>query len=119
MKLVRTPQEFISTRTFGQYIGVNIRPDVCAPIQLLAPGRDAPTPANMMTLNKVTAFLMETSDIGLDFVSLDMDSGRVVLLYDASFGNARDDKSQLGYLLLMVDKHKNCNIVHYGSNRCR
>lgn len=43
----------------------------------------------------------------------------MVLLTDASFENARDFKSQLGYLILMVDKHDACNIVDFGSNRCK
>lgn len=42
-----------------------------------------------------------------------------MLVTDASFANARSLKSQLGYIILMVDDEDNCNVVHYGSNRCR
>lgn len=49
----------------------------------------------------------------------DLDSVRLVLLTDASFANARDFKIQLGYIILMVDNHDNCNIILFGSNRCR
>ena len=42
-----------------------------------------------------------------------------MLVTDASFANDKELKSQLGYVILMVDKHNNCNILHYGSNRCQ
>lgn len=28
-------------------------------------------------------------------------------------------KRQLGYVSLMLEKHNNCNILHYGSNKCQ
>lgn len=28
-------------------------------------------------------------------------------------------RNQLGYLIEMVEKHDNCNIVHFGSKRCK
>ena len=63
--------------------------------------------------------MKDTIDQGLDFVALDLKTVRLVLMTDASFANAEGMKSQLGYLILMVDAAGNCNIVHYGSNRCK
>lgn len=42
-----------------------------------------------------------------------------MLLANTSFANARDYRSQLGYLILKVNCDNNCNIVHFGSNRCK
>lgn len=56
---------------------------------------------------------------GLDFVKLDLDTTRLVLITDASFANARDMKSQIRYLILIVDAYNNCNIVRFGSNLCK
>ena len=33
-----TSVEYASHRALAQYVGVNTRPDICAPVQLLAPG---------------------------------------------------------------------------------
>lgn len=114
-----TAASFVSNRALAQYIGVNVRPDVCAPVQLIAPGLEPPTKEEMKLLRKIIDFLKDTSGQGLDYVKVDMDTARIVLLTDASFANARDLKSQLGYLILVVDDDGNCNVLHYGSNRCR
>lgn len=38
---------------------------------------------------------------------------------DASFGNNRDMKSQLGYYILMVVNNNIFNIIHYRNNKCK
>jgi hypothetical protein len=43
---------------------------------------------------------------------------RVVVFCDASFANAENFKSQLGFCVLLVDDEQRANIVHYGSKRC-
>ena len=101
--MVDTVAEFVSHRALAQYIGVNVRPDICTPIQLLAPESIPPSIKEMKTLKKVTKFLKGTAGQGLDYVKLDMKTARLVLLTDASFANARGLKSQLGFLILMVD----------------
>ena len=102
-----------------QYIGVNVRPDVCAPVQLIAPGNKPTSPEEYKSLQKTTKYLQKTKEQGLNYLPLDLESIRIVLLTDASFANATGMKSQLGYLLLLVDKHENCNVLHYGSDKCK
>lgn len=48
-----------------------------------------------------------------------MDSSKIVLLTDDSFANAEGVKSQLGYIIQMVDKNERCNILYYRSNKCQ
>lgn len=36
-------KEFVNNRALVQYIGFIVRPDICAPIQLLEPGKEPPT----------------------------------------------------------------------------
>lgn len=43
----------------------------------------------------------------------------MVIFTDASFANARDHKSQLGFVLLLIYDRDNCNIVHFGCSRCK
>lgn len=111
--------DFISQRALAQYIGVNVRPDICAPVQLIAPGKNEVTDKDIKSLKKTTKFLKETIEQGLTFVPLNLETMRLVLMTDASFANAQGMKSQLGYLIMLVDDEGNCNIVHYGSNRCK
>lgn len=61
--------------------------------------------------------MKETSDLGLNFVRLEVSLVRVAVLSEASSANAPEVKSQLGFVVLMVCNHKRENIVHYESNR--
>lgn len=110
---------FISHRALAQYIGVSVRPDVCAPVQLVAPGNQPITKPEYSQLTRSIKFLKSTARTGLKFVPLDIDTMRVVIMSDASFANARGGKSQLGFVIAMVDKNNRANIVHYASCRCR
>lgn len=94
---------FASKLAPAQYIGVNIRRDICPPFQLVAPGNSATTDAEFKSLRKTIAFLHKTKGQGLRFIRLDLPTTRLVLLTDDSFANATGMKSQLGYVLLMVD----------------
>lgn len=64
MAYANSEKEFIINRALGQHVRVNVRPDVCAPIQLLAPGRDPPTKKEAKTLQKITQFLKYTASQG-------------------------------------------------------
>lgn len=108
---------FASTRALAQYIGVNISPDICAPVQLIAPGNSDASPEEYKLLNKVVNFVKEAKDSLLKFVPLHLKTARLVLVSDASFANARDLRNQLGYVIALVDGENNDNILHYGSNR--
>lgn len=48
-----------------------------------------------------------------------MDSLEVTLFTDAAFANREDQTSQIGFLIILNDKNGSCNIVHYGSQKCR
>lgn len=114
---VETDEEFKSVRAAIQYIGNSTRPDLCSPSQLLA--TNSPTPEQKKDLNKLVCYCKETSDTGLNFVRLDLTSVRIAMFTDSSFANADNYKSQLGFVLLLVDDSNNCNLIHYGSTRCK
>lgn len=114
-----TQKGFTSKRAMCQYIGVCTRPDTCAPIQLIAPGKNDTSKTEYNVLRKIVNHLKATKERGLKFVPINMKTARLVLFTDSSFANATDFKSQLGFLLLIVDDNHRANIVHYGSSRCR
>lgn len=43
----------------------------------------------------------------------------LVLITYASCSNSEDSKSQLGYIILIVDDADRANIVHYGPNKTK
>lgn len=59
--------------------------------------------------------LKTTADAGLTVVPLQLATMRFVLYTDTSFSNARSSKSQLGFVLLLLDGNDNGNVSHYGS----
>lgn len=63
--------------------------------------------------------MTETKEQGLDYVKLDIVIARIMLLTNESFGNTKDFRSQLGYLILMVNDNGDCNLLHFVSNRCK
>lgn len=70
-------------------------------------------------LRNIMYKLNHTREKGLYFVRLHISWIRNVLLADYSFVNAKEAKLQLDFIILMADKDKNDNSVHYGSSQCR
>lgn len=70
-------------------------------------------------LASVIKHMKQTKDMGLRYVPLSMDGAKLLLFTDSSFANARDLRSQLGFVILLADEHGNANVIHYASSRCR
>lgn len=70
-------------------------------------------------IKQIMINIKQSQKEGLTFVRLHFQSLRLVVLTDASFANAKDLKSQLRFLILMMDKGDNASIVHFGSSRYR
>lgn len=113
----KTPDQLVSTRAAMQYVGTCTRPDLSAPTQMLASLVDTPTASTYRTMSDLVCVGHSTSAEALHFVPLDEDSLRVVVVTDAAFANAEGFRSQLGFVILLVDKYNCANIVHYGSLR--
>ena len=119
LKIPNNQEDFESERAKIQYIGNCTRPDLSAPVQLLASSSANPSKEDFRSLSMIIKHCYETCDVGLSYVPLDRNSVRLVLFTDASFANAKDLKSQIGFVLVALDKNMNANIVHYGSSRCK
>lgn len=70
-------------------------------------------------MKKSNNFFYKTKDQGFNFVSLDMDSARLIFLTDVSFCNAEGLKYQLEYVLLVTYGEGKGNSIHHGRNKCR
>lgn len=92
---------------------------MCAAVQLIAPGNSPNTEADFSSLAKTIRYLQATKTRGLTYVPLDLRTVPIIILTDASFANATRLRSQLGYVILILDAKQRANIVHYGSSRCK
>lgn len=117
LSIPMTQKEFASERAAAQYVGVNTRPDICANVQLLPPGQEQTTPDELKQFKTIVNYLKATRRQKLNFTKLHLPSVLIVAISDASFCNAKGSKSQLGFVISMVDKDDNANIVHYASSR--
>ena len=96
------------------------RPDLCAPSQLLSSFVPKhPSPKVYREIEKIFKWCHETSDIGLNFVRLNLKQLKLMLFTDASFANADRLKSQLGFVVVLSDETGKANILHYGSTKCK
>lgn len=88
LKVAETPTQFASQRAATQYVFVNSRPEVCANVQLIAPGKDPLANPEYKSFKKFVSHLQETKDEGLHFVRLYMKTVRLMVISDASFAIA-------------------------------
>lgn len=86
-------------------------------MHLIAPRGNKLNEANYRSLSRSIGNLQNTMKQGLKFVRIDMETGRIVVILDASLANTKGLKSQLGYSVLMADAIRTANIVKYGYNR--
>jgi hypothetical protein len=57
---------------------------------------------------------------GLSFRPLDLSELRVVCYADAGFASHADDfRSQIGYIVALLDKRNNANVLAFASRKCR
>lgn len=102
-----------------QYIRINCRPDVCANVQLIAPGSEPNTDAGYNPIMETVKQLKDKKQEGFNFVKIDLETARIVLLTETSFANEREMKSQLAFLVLMMEASGKAIIIHYRSTGCQ
>lgn len=119
LRKARNAEDFISIRAQLQYIGTCTRPDICAAVQLLASKCENPSQKDIRKLNKIVDWCRETATVGISSIPLDKSDLTLGLFTDASFANACGCKSQLGYVIVLMDGSGRGNILHYGSTRCK
>ena len=80
MNIPTTKEDFISVRAQAQYIRCCTRPDLCASVQLLAAMTDDQSENDIKTMAKIVKQCHDTAEIGLNFVPLDVETLRLVVL---------------------------------------
>lgn len=96
-------KDFSNQRALIQYVDVNVRPDVCATIQQTETNQQL----QMNSIrSKVHQRLEEHQEPRIEFPTPDLPSARIVLINGVSFLNGNEMKTQLGRIIIMVDKNK-------------
>jgi hypothetical protein len=113
-----TVENFISQRALAAYIALWARPRLLGRIQILCSSAAAPSPKNVGELQSILQDLKTVSEEPL-FRPLDLANGlRVVCFTDEGFASHADDfKSQLGFVIAIVDADYRATVVAYGSRK--
>ncbi len=69
--------------------------------------------------NNANDYLMISRDLSLHMRKLGLDSLHIRAFADASFASNQGHTSQLGYIVLLCDKHDNVCVLHYASYKSR
>lgn len=101
----------------GQYKGVNCRPYVCAPVQLIATPKTTITRAQSTSPRKGKECLKKSPTPRLDLAQIKVKSIRVVVVFYASIVAASSLRSHPGYVKLMARDNPLANIVQHGPSR--
>ena len=99
---------------------VNTRPDLACAVNIAAQvTEDAFCQNHVRSINKVVTAARRHSHRGILQQKLDLNSLRIVVYTDAAFATNKDHTSQLGYLVLLTDDSKKCNVLHYSSSKSK
>lgn len=101
-QIVETENSFASQRSLAQSIGINDRPDILAPIQLLDHGNSPTTTEKLKALGNTTSFLRKTPTWGRNFTTFEKSTTRMVIITDASISKTEEVRSKLGDMVLLT-----------------
>lgn len=111
-------EEFVSERARGSYISAVCRPELSYAFSSASQITLA-TEKDVKQLNKAIAQATQDPNRGLKFVQLDLDSLCMAVFVDAGFATNPDKSSQIGFIIVLMDKHNRMNVVHYGSSKSK
>lgn len=81
-------KRFANQRSLEKYIEANCRPDICLNVQRIAAEIQRKAKEKVNHLCKGIAQFLETSELRLDFVPIEIATLRIIAISDASFANA-------------------------------
>ena len=114
-----TPEDFAHLRGQLAYVATSTRPDVAYLNAKLAQitSREA-SAKDVHCLNNAIRTLQKHPR-GLKYPKLDIESLKIRGYADAGFATNKDHSSQLGMIVVLVDKFDRAAIIHYDSWKCR
>lgn len=91
-------------------------PDICAAVNILAQVTESRFERmHVKQTNRIIAGVQAVARRGITQQRLDRSTLRLKVFTDSSFANAEGNKSQLGFIVLLLDAIGKCNMLHFAS----
>ena len=122
LKLLRTYSPFEEYRSMSAKLAwvVHSRSDIAFAVSMEARATERIFGhASIKLLNKIIKHLQNTISIRMKYPKLDPISLYLVVYSDASFNNNKDNSSQLGSIILLMDKYYRASVLHFSSYKSR
>jgi hypothetical protein len=119
-------QQYIEQRACRAYIALTCQLEASFNLSVAAQAQQ-PLDEDIKALNKRLKWQIENLDRGLRYVPVDLINAKLIVFVDRSFANNKDLSSQLGFVLMLVNKHTDVdntfticgNVIHYSSTKCK
>ncbi|KAF1934527.1 hypothetical protein EJ02DRAFT_461112, partial [Clathrospora elynae] len=119
-------QQYTEQRARRAYIASTCQPEASFDLSIAAQAQQ-PSNEDITTLNKRLKWQMESLNRGLCYIPVDLINAKLMVFVDGSFANNSDLSSQLGFILMLVNKSTNANstftirgnVIHYSSTKCK
>jgi hypothetical protein len=117
-KSVSLTDQYVAQRARGAYIATVCQPEAAFDLAFAAQTTD-PQKDDIKLLNKRIQWQMDNLTRGLTFIPLDVHSLNLIVFTDASFANNKDFSSQIGFVIVLTDRNRTANIIHWSSIKCK
>ena len=94
------------------------RPDLSFESCILSTQQSKPTGRDLFEANKALKDL-KNNKFALKYSSLNLDSAKIVVFCDASYGNLADGSSQGGHIVFMSDETGTCSPINWSSRKLK
>lgn len=73
----------------------------------------------LKAINRISFHIQKDPDLGSKFSKLDKTSLELKVNSGSPLANTKDKTSEIWFVILMVGKYENCNILSYSRKRCK
>ena len=98
---------------------VHSRPDIACAVSMAQATEKTFGHESIKLVNKIIKHLQNTISIRMKYPKLDPISLHLTVYSDDSFNSNNDNSSQLGYIIVLMDKHHRGSILHFSSHKSR
>ena len=109
------------------YIALICQPEAAFDYSIAAQSKESSN-EDIALLNKWIQWQLDHKLRGLRFKAIDLSNAKLFVFVDGSFANNKDQSSQIGYVIVLANKHSHStinkftiegNIIHWSSTKCQ
>ncbi len=116
-KMITSKDQYVTQRAKETYIAIMIQSKAAFDLFLAAQDINSKE-EDIKRLNKRLQWQLDHSIRELNFVSLNINSLKLMIYIDASFANV-NLHSQIDYVICLIDDLNKANIIHWFSTKCK